>query len=73
MAGGVDDLPKPGPERRMVAIFATPIEPEAGLRPPDEDTLGHLQSARVKAARIRDTWRSRDPANSADRSFGKWT
>jgi len=42
MAGGVDDLTEPGPERRMVAIFATPIEPEAGLRPPDEDTLRHL-------------------------------
>jgi hypothetical protein len=32
-----------------------------------------LQSARVKAARIRETWRSRDPANSADRSLGKRT
>jgi hypothetical protein len=42
MAGAVDDLGKPGADRRMVAIFATPVEPQAGLRPPDEETLRHL-------------------------------
>src|SRR5262249_45833978 len=42
LAGAMDDVRKPGPERRMVMIFATPIDPEAGLRPPDEETLRRL-------------------------------
>ena len=42
MAGAVDDVRKPGTERRIVAIFATPVDPQIGLRPPDEEMLRHL-------------------------------
>jgi len=44
MAGAVDDVRESGTERRIVAIFATPVDRRAGLRPPDEEMLRHLAS-----------------------------